>query len=77
MFVLEAGDVIRVKVTGFELVYFQPHTTFAGLAMLGNAISDTPETKSEVLDKPEVYKSEAIKSPQVDKSEALRSPEVV
>lgn len=42
IFILQKGDVIRVKVDSFELVQFSIYTSFAGLTMLGNSISQTP-----------------------------------
>ncbi|KAK3783677.1 hypothetical protein RRG08_025301 [Elysia crispata] len=42
VFILDPGDLIRIKVMGYRLVYFQPETSFMGLAMLGS----TPEKKS-------------------------------
>ncbi|RUS75035.1 hypothetical protein EGW08_017216 [Elysia chlorotica] len=36
VFVLDPGDVVRVRVTGFRLVHFEAETSFMGLAMLGS-----------------------------------------
>ncbi|RUS85889.1 hypothetical protein EGW08_006373 [Elysia chlorotica] len=42
MFVLQPGDQIQVKVSGYDLVHFEPQTSFVGLAMLGS-----PQPESE------------------------------
>ncbi|GFN85551.1 hypothetical protein PoB_001205700 [Plakobranchus ocellatus] len=36
LFILNPGDNIQVKVMGFELIYFNAYSSFAGLAMLGS-----------------------------------------
>ncbi|XP_059148926.1 tumor necrosis factor ligand superfamily member 6-like [Physella acuta] len=37
VFHLESGDVIRIVISGYGLVYFRQQTSFAGLMMLGNS----------------------------------------
>ncbi|KAH9507619.1 hypothetical protein Btru_051633 [Bulinus truncatus] len=40
-FYLTAGDVIRVAIDGYGLVYFRQQSSFAGLMMLGTGSSDS------------------------------------
>ncbi|KAK3737669.1 hypothetical protein RRG08_066356 [Elysia crispata] len=41
VFALEPGDEIKVKVSGYEVVHFEPETSFLGLAMLASSESDS------------------------------------
>ncbi|XP_055897263.1 tumor necrosis factor ligand superfamily member 6-like isoform X1 [Biomphalaria glabrata] len=40
VFYLESGDVLRVAISGYGLVYFRQHSSFAGLMMLGTRTSE-------------------------------------
>ena len=40
IFILQPGDVIRVKVMSYELVHFHPITTYVGLSMFGLEAND-------------------------------------